>query len=552
MTGMQREPGALRGNFDVLIVGGGVYGACIARLAARGGLRVALIERDDFGSGTSRNSLKIVHGGFRYIQHLDLARIRESVRAQRAWLRAAPHLVRPMRCVIPAYGHGARGPWVYAGGVLAYSLAAGRRNRGVGHRSRLPRSGVISRRRLAQAYPALGRGDLTGGAYWYDAQMLDAGRLTLECLQDACHHGAVVVNHVAALEPLIGSGRVVGASARDTLTGEEFEVRAKVTVNVAGAFAGDWLATPAVRLNVETSRIWTRNINIVTRRLFDTEDAVGVESRQPADSTVGKANRLFFVTPWRDCSIVGTSHTRHDAPAAELKSHVGADVRSFLAEARAALPGMDLGADDIRSVHSGLTPAENDGRAKRGLVIDHARTDGVAGLFTVLGIKYTTAPTVAEALLPGVAAAAGSSLRPADFGTPLPGVPATWPERGPWETAGAGEADWAAWTYGARWSELQTRAPRADVDEAEWVFRCRVRHGIEQEMVVRLTDAVYRASDLGERGLLDEPRIAWCLEEMSGRLGWSDARRATEMGNLRLRLQEDSMRLGETRAVAAA
>jgi glycerol-3-phosphate dehydrogenase len=551
---MRREPRALQGEFDLLVVGGGIYGACIARLAARSGLRVALIERGDFGGGVSRNSLKIVHGGFRYIQHLDVPRIRESVRAQRAWLQAAPHLVRPLCCVIPAYGHGARGPAVYAGGVLAYALAAGQRNRGLEGRSRLPRSGVVSRRSLLARYPALERGDLTGGAYWYDAQLLDAGRVTLECLQDACDHGAVVVNHVAAVAPLLGEGRLLGVRARDELGGEEFELRARVTVNVAGAHAGDWLAGSDGRLRVATSRIWTRNINIVTRRLFASEEAVGVGSRRPADSTVGKANRLFFVTPWRDCSIVGTSHTRHDAPAAALKAHVAADVAGFLEEARAALPSLGLGPDDIRSVHSGLTPAESDvGRAKRGLVIDHARSDGIQGLLTVLGIKFTTAPTVAMDLMPRILAAAGRSTREAaDFGTLLPGAPTQLPERAPWETGAGGEADWARWTYGTRWDALAAQLPRAGLDEDEWVFRCRVSHGIEHEMVVRLADALYRASDLAERGLLDERRIDWCAQEMARRLGWDAARRATELHHLRARLHEDFVRVGPAPARAPA
>ena len=132
--------------------GGGIYGRA-SRLAARHGYSTALVERNDFGGGASHNSLKIVHGGFRYIQHLDLPRIRESVRAQRAWLAAAPHLIRPMRCVIPAYGHGTRGREVFAAGVAAYHLAAGRRNAGLVGRNRLGGSGVLSRQSMIALCP---------------------------------------------------------------------------------------------------------------------------------------------------------------------------------------------------------------------------------------------------------------------------------------------------------------------------------------------------------------------------------------------------------------
>ncbi len=131
MKPLRRDLDAFHGKFDVLVIGAGAYGACIARLAARSGWSVALIERDDFGAAVSHNSLKIVHGGFRYVQHFDLPRIRESMAAQRAWLSAAPHLVRPMRCVIPAYGYGTRGPLAFAAGLCAFHVAASDRNRGL-------------------------------------------------------------------------------------------------------------------------------------------------------------------------------------------------------------------------------------------------------------------------------------------------------------------------------------------------------------------------------------------------------------------------------------
>lgn len=537
---MRREPRALHGRFDLLVVGGGVYGACLARIASRAGLSVALVEKGDFGAATSRNSLKIVHGGFRYIQHFDLPRIRESVRAQNAWLRAAPHLVRPMRCVIPAFGHGFRGPEVYAAGLAAYGIAAFGRGRGLTGRSRLPRAGLLSSRALVARRPELARADLTGGAHWSDAQMLDPARLTLECLEDAVAHGAVIANHVAAVAPLFAGNRVAGARVRDALDGAEYEIQATTTINAAGAHAAEWI-TVGGKLRIATAHIWTRNLNVVVGRLFDTEDAVGVESRRPADSTVGKAKRLFFVTPWRDCSIVGTSHLPHEGPPDTLHDFVRADLDTFLSEVRGALPGARLSDDDVRSVHIGLTPAESaEGRARRGLVIDHGRTDGVPGMLSVLGIKYTTAPTVAAALIDRVLA--GRSLpASAGFAEPLPGSPEVLPERAPWEVGG--EADWAQWIYGRRWPALSGAVPREGLAEEEWIFRSRVRHGIDNEMVVRLADAVLRASDVAERGLLSQSRIAWCRHELAARFGWDEARIRAETEDLRAKLRDAVVRV---------
>ena len=178
-----------RRPFDLLVIGAGIHGACIARLAALAGLRVALVDKDDFGTATSRNSAKLLHGGLRYMQDFDVPRIRESMISQRAWFRFVPHLVRPLRFVIPTYGYTTRSPAAMAAGIVAFHMIAAGRNTGIRPEVRLPRSGVMSRRRLIERYPMLERGDVTGGAYWYDGQMLDAVRVTLECVWDAVRSG---------------------------------------------------------------------------------------------------------------------------------------------------------------------------------------------------------------------------------------------------------------------------------------------------------------------------------------------------------------------------
>ena len=164
---MQRDPTGLTDKiFDIVVVGGGIYGACIVRDAAYRGLSVALVERGDFGHATSHNSLRLIHGGLRYLQHLDFRRVRQSIGEQNFWLRAAPHIVRPLKFVIPTYGHGTRGPAALWAGIQLYSLVAYDRNRGVDENSQLPAGGVISRRALAETIPGLDGSDVNGGAIW--------------------------------------------------------------------------------------------------------------------------------------------------------------------------------------------------------------------------------------------------------------------------------------------------------------------------------------------------------------------------------------------------
>ena len=280
---MQRDIDSLRESFDLLVIGGGIYGAALARLAARSGWRVALVEREDFGGATSRNCAKLVHGGLRYVQHLDLPRLRESVAAQRDWRAAAPHLVRPMRFVIPTHGAGARGPAALAAGILVYELGAIDRNRGVADTVRLPRAGIMGRRALLQRFPMLDGPGVNGGAWWYDAQMLDASRLTLECVVDAVAAGAAAVNHAEAVALIEHRGTVEGAVVRDRIGGRELEVRARLTINATGPWMERLLPRSASR-PARPPLFWSRNVNLVTRRLFDGDTAIGVASRRPADA----------------------------------------------------------------------------------------------------------------------------------------------------------------------------------------------------------------------------------------------------------------------------
>lgn len=542
---VRRDLDTLARRFDLLVLGAGIYGASIARLAALHGLSVALIDRGDFGGATSRNSAKLVHGGLRYVQHLDLSRMRESAAAQRLWRTAAPHLVRPLQFVIPTYGAGTRGPAALAAGIAAYELATADRNRGVARALRLPRAGVLSRRRLLRRYPVLERRDVSGGAWWYDAQMLDATRLTLECVLDAHRAGAAVANHVEALGLLTARERVCGAALRDRLSGRELEVQASVTVNCAGPWIERLARTARPRPLATAWPPLTRNVNLVTRRLFAGESGIGVSSRRPSDALIGRSQRLFFVTPWQDCSIIGTWHDRYagDPDAVSVGRH---EIEAWLAEIGDALPGVRLGPADLRSIHVGLTPgSEDDARAHRASIIDHAETDRLAGLLSVAGPKYTTAPTVAARVLEHVHRRL-SRPRPARerFAAALPGAPRPAAGGGPAHPLAHEPAmAWALRIYGSQSGELLGALPTRGLEPAEHVFRCRIVHGVRTEMVVTLADALFRATDHAERGALTAAQLEWCADTLAQAFDWSAARRAAELERVQSRLAAASISL---------
>ena len=189
-------------RFDVLVIGGGIVGACAAWDAARRGLSVALVERGDFGGGASSNSLKIVHGGLRHLQQLALGRVRESNRERAVWLRIAPHLVEPLPVVVPAYGRGAKGRAALRAGVALAGLLGRDLNADLPPDRRLPPGRSLSREEAISLAPELDTPALAGGVLFHDGQMYSSERLLLSVLLGASRAGAVFSNHTEVVAPL--------------------------------------------------------------------------------------------------------------------------------------------------------------------------------------------------------------------------------------------------------------------------------------------------------------------------------------------------------------
>ncbi|MBX6343160.1 MAG: FAD-dependent oxidoreductase, partial [Thermomicrobiaceae bacterium] len=292
--------------FDLVVVGGGIHGAWIAWDAALRGLSVALVERGDFAGGASSNSLKIVHGGLRYLQSADLKRVRESIRERSVLLRVAPHLVRPLPFVIPLYGHGTRGPEALRVALALADLAGIDRNRGLDDDHLLPRGRVLSVAECLRYLPDIDRRGLRGGALWYDAQMRSDARIVLAVLRSAAERGAALANYVEAREVVVRDGRVAAVRVRDRLEGAEFEVRARVVALACGAWGQALLAragAPAPPL------LLSKAMNLAVPRLFG-EWGAGVPLRGP-----GVSGRMLFATPWRDHTLIGTAHLPYHGPA---------------------------------------------------------------------------------------------------------------------------------------------------------------------------------------------------------------------------------------------
>jgi glycerol-3-phosphate dehydrogenase len=367
-----RRLGAER--FDVLVVGGGITGAGVALDAASRGLRTALVERDDFASGTSSKSSKLVHGGLRYLQQREVRLVYEALYERQRALENAPHLVRILPFLVPLMTRGGvidrRLARLLGSALWAYDLSGGVRIGKRHHRIDVDTA-------LAHM-PSLARDRLSGAYVYYDAQADDA-RLTLTIARTAAEQGAVIANHTAVRGFVKEGDRVVGA--RVEADGEELEVRARVVVNAAGVWADDVRALDEGRhpssirpaKGVHISLPWDKVRNDIA-----------------AIVPVPNDKRMVFVVPWGDTTYVGTTDTDYDGPLDDPPCTP--DDVDYLLSALNGITEEKLTADDVVGTWAGLRPLQRRGRSTRTADLSRRHWVHVAdsGVVTVTGGKLTT------------------------------------------------------------------------------------------------------------------------------------------------------------------
>jgi glycerol-3-phosphate dehydrogenase len=389
-------------RFDVLVIGGGITGAGIALDAAARGFSVALAEKDDFASGTSGRSSRLVHGGLRYLEHREFGLVRESLRERGLLFRLAPHLIRPVPMYMLAGDRRSRA--LYGLGLTGYDLLAAGRNIAV-HRS-------VTAEQVRQAIPGLG-GPRSGGYRYFECRTDDA-RLTIEVARAAQAFGALLANHVRA-EALLGGARVVGAVAADQMTGQRFEIRARVTVNAAGVWADRVRNLPAAGAAGAGRLRPSKGVHLVfAPGAIRTKAALAV----PAAAGDG---RFVFLVPWEDRVYAGTTDTPYsgdlDRPAVE-----DTDRDYILATVARDFP--DVTERDVVASWAGLRPLLSQDEASvdaptYDLSRRHVLFEDPPGLFTITGGKLTTYRAMAEDLVDRISATLGPRGRCSTRSIPL-------------------------------------------------------------------------------------------------------------------------------------
>ena len=524
-------------TFDVLVVGGGIYGLTIAYDAAQRGLTVALVEADDFGSGISFNHLRTIHGGVRYLQTLDVGRARESVRERRALARIAPHTVQPLVFALPLTRSLTRGKLAMRAGFLLDRVVSFGRNRGVPPSHRLPAGRVVSRGTAIQRFPGLKRRGMTGAAVWYDYETTEADRLTFSWALAAWDHGAVLANHVEAIAPLTDGRRVVGVRAVDRQTRREIDVGAHVTVNAAGAAVDRLLAPLGPTGRAAPARL--KAMNLVTRREAG-EEALGGRAQ---------SGRMLLLVPWKNCALFGTWESER-ACAPDATSVSEDEIVTFIAELNQAFPSLDLKRHDIGLVHRGTLPATaaGDGRVslqRHEQVYDHA-DEGIEGVVTVAGTKYTTARAVAERVTDRLLLKLQRAAVPCRTATtPLPGgglrdIGLAIAEARREHDAGlpSDTIPHLVAAYGSRYRDVLDVADghpewRTRVGADSPVIGAELVWAVRREMALTLCDAVLRRTPLGALGPPGDTAAERAAQIVGGELGWHAQRTRDEIDTLR-------------------
>lgn len=532
--------------FDILVIGSGIYGATIAHAAAKQGLKVALIDKGDFGHSTSANSLKIVHGGLRYLQQLDVRRMRESIRSRRQLSEFAPHLVRPLQCIVPTRGYGLRGRLVMSVALALNNLVSWDRNTGLDSEHRLPSGHTVSAEQCLGMIPGLDRDRVTGGAIWFDAMALNTERLNLSFVTSAATSDAIVANYVRANGYIFAKGSIVGAEVEDVLTGEKFDIRAALVINASGPWANDF-AESVSGLRKKTPQSWVRATNIVIKRRLFGDHAVGLSAGHDPDrgAIAKKGTRDLFFVPWKNGTIAGTFYSRFTGSADDFGPEAS-DIHNMLRQINVAYPSANIRPIDVSNVHAGLLPerpgtneAAGDIQLMKQLVLnDTAKSFHVPGLLSLVGVKYTTAPQVAERVVRMAISKLGRNKATKNVGNRNDSLHSLDGEkcdqvRRESDPAPTALIDHLRTYYGDEVTAVMrycsTPEGRDPVGPGQSILAGQVVYSVKHEMAQCLADIVFRRTDLGTFGYPGRESLVRCAELMAAELGWEKKRVSEEI-----------------------
>ncbi len=423
-------------SFDLIIIGGGINGAGTAREAALQGLKTLLIEKGDFGSGTTSWSSRLAHGGLRYLEYFEFNLVRESLREREVLLRNAPHLVRPIQMTIPIYQGNKRGPQLVRAGMVLYDILS--------YDKTLPGHRMLGRQPFAQLYRGVNQTRLAGAAQYYDGQVEYAERLCWENILAAKEAGATVLNYVTverleqdgqrisaiALRDSLGDSLVdsLGDSQKSPDSGQRItlETHDAIVINTAGPWVDHVCRSTtqegqAAPVSQERLIGGTKGSHIVVEPFPGAPDgALYVEAESDG--------RPYFILPWLDKYLIGTTDLRFSGDLDAFKAS-NDEIDYLIDETNRVLPNARLSRDQVTFTYSGVRPLPySDGQktssiTRSHILRDHGKSNGINNLISLIGGKLTTYRQVGDDLVEAAQKKLGRSVSSGKTKTlPLPGA----------------------------------------------------------------------------------------------------------------------------------
>ena len=532
-------------KYDVVVIGAGIYGVATAWDASLRGLKVALIDKGDFGSKTSSNSLKIIHGGLRYLQQFDIKRMRESIHERKVLMYIAPNLIHPLPVIMPTYSYKLKSRPAMALALIANDLVGFDRNSLSDPHKYMPRGYTMSSKKLKELIPGYDKYNLNGGALWYDCQCYNTERLLLHFIISAMEKGADVANYVKATGFVIEGEKVAAVKVEDVLTGDTFDIKTKMVVNDAGPWVDQVLAglngqTSTKKFNLSTA------MNIVVNRDLMGKYAAGLSGPYRhvfEDGREYQAYRILFFAPWRGKTIIGTNHRPYYRDLDKYKV-TEKEIEEFLADVNQAHPAANIKREEVSYFYggflpmAGINPKTGEVQLERHYrLFDHRVEDRIDGIITAVGVKYTTARDVAKKTIdllfrkmnytPPKSETESKRL----YGGEIEKFEEFMENNVRSKPHGLDETVMRhlSYNYGSALGDILFYGDKDKkwldkIADSEEVLKAEIIHAVQEEMAMKLSDVVLRRTDLGSAGNPGEKALKECAEIMGKELGWDHSK----------------------------
>lgn len=386
---MERELSKLSStNFDLIVIGGGITGASVAYEASSRGLRVALLEKGDFGQATTSATSKLIHGGLRYLKNLEFGLVRESLTERKVWENIAPNFVYPIPFMVPTYKSFKSNRYVLLMGMLLYDILSYDKGWTWDSSKKLPYHKSIGAKKTLSLETCIKTKGLTGSSIYYDCQNINPERLTLAVLKSAVANGAQVANYARVNSFINSNGSIQGVNFEDLITGEMYSVQAKLIINCAGPWADIVLnLASGAHSNHHIRR--SEGIHIITSKLCNTH----------AVTMMTKSGRHVMIIPWRNHTLIGTTDKEYNGdPDNYCVSKES--IQGLIDDVNDNYGCKKLQYEDVIYAYGGLRPLVDDQtegsyESSRKYEIFDNQKDGLSGLITIEGGKYTTSRRLA-------------------------------------------------------------------------------------------------------------------------------------------------------------